>query len=132
MSAESLLLLDDDPGHRLLISRSLKRAFPDLRLVTAGTLVEARGALGSGPVRIALIDINLGHESGLALVSEIRQSHPETFCIVLSTSMLPLDYLSAYAMGADSFVVKSSQQEEFQRDLQSALKFYLAATERQL
>jgi DNA-binding NtrC family response regulator len=66
-----VLVVDDDPSLRLLCRVNLE--LEGYRVVEAGTVSEAQQALDHEPVDVILLDVHLGNERGLTLVSAIEE-----------------------------------------------------------
>lgn len=77
-----MLVLDDEPALRLLCKVNLE--FEGYRVLEAGSLEEARSALDSEPVDVALLDVHVGSERGLDLVPELRALEPPAAVVMLS------------------------------------------------
>ncbi len=124
-----ILLVDDDPAHRLLAKRAICRAFPGAQIIESTNTKDALGKTGSRPNRIdlAVIDFNLGMESGVDLVKHIRKSAPiqELPVIIVSTSSLPDDVAKSYQAGSSCFIVKDHDASCYQISLTHALSFFL-------
>ncbi len=70
-----ILIVDDERSARLILG-SMLRTVPDVELVEASTLEEARRALAADPIDLVLVDLRLGpgaaNRDGLTLLQEIR------------------------------------------------------------
>lgn len=82
--APVVLLVEDDPGVRTALRRLL--AHEGLPAVGAATLAEARALLGAGSetLRVVVVDIGLGQESGLDFAEEIRRRSDPVRVVVFS------------------------------------------------
>ena len=78
----TVLVLDDEPALRLLCRVNLE--FEGYRVLEAGSLEDARAALDSEPVDLALLDVHVGPDSGLDLVPDLRSLEPPAAVVVLS------------------------------------------------
>ena len=127
-SMNAILVVDDHPAHRTLLIRALRKEFSDFELLQAGSVNEASILLAhdSARIKLALIDLNLGAESGLELLGK----QPGLTCpkIIISTSALEEDSIRSYAAGADCFLNKSADPLEYQRVLISAVTYFLNVT----
>jgi DNA-binding NarL/FixJ family response regulator len=106
-----IVLVDDNPAHRLLIKRAVRRALPEMEfkecssyLQGVGYLVTAQGT----PPELFLIDLNLGDGRGTDLVREIKKRWPteETNVLLLSTSDLAEDRKDAQEAQVTQYVLK--------------------------
>jgi CheY-like chemotaxis protein len=124
---QNLLIVDDDAAHLLTISRAL-RQFPQLQLLTAKTIAEAKPLLEQQEAPIlCLVDLRLNNESGLELLGWIRsQSRLASVpVLVLSTSQNPKDFEASMAAGATNYLVKNSDLSQFQQDLAATVSGFL-------
>jgi CheY-like chemotaxis protein len=80
----SLLIIDDDPVHRMVIKRVAERA--GLRVEVAPTAEEAADKLSKGRYRWVTLDLNLGCEQGVHLVRNIAAMKPRPLVLVVSSS----------------------------------------------
>lgn len=108
----NLLLVDD---HQMLIEgiKTLLRGEPDLRVAAeANSGAAALDILGSTPIDMALLDINMPQMSGIELCAEIRRRHPQIRMLALSMFE---DYTSVQAMlqaGASGYILKNTSKTE--------------------
>jgi CheY-like chemotaxis protein len=79
----TVLVVDDEPSIRLLCRVNLE--LDGHRVLEAASLEEAREALAQGP-SLVLLDLRLGNEDGLDLVTEIRADRPELKVVLLTGS----------------------------------------------
>jgi len=122
-----ILLVDDDSAHRKLACRALSEAFPKLRIHEAASNDQARELLRLTSFRAVILDLRLGADSGLVLLELLRKSHDRLTLpvLILSTSALEQDIQASYRLGANCYIVKSSDPEEYQTSLKKAVKFFL-------
>lgn len=66
-----MLVVDDDPSLRLLCRVNLE--LEGYSVIEAGTLEAAEQALEDGVVDVVLLDVHLGNEEGLTLISKIEE-----------------------------------------------------------
>jgi sigma-B regulation protein RsbU (phosphoserine phosphatase) len=81
--AERILAVDDDPGMRRVLSRTLA---PPYQVELARTSAEARERLKASRFDVALVDIQLDDGDGYRLCREIRAESPETDVILITGS----------------------------------------------
>jgi CheY-like chemotaxis protein len=109
----SILLVEDNPMDVDLTRRALARRNAGSRLEVARDGQEALEVIASwdhgGPLpAVVLLDINLPKISGLEVLRQLR-AHPRFGMlpvVMLSTSSEDVDVGRAYALGANSFIVK--------------------------
>jgi sigma-B regulation protein RsbU (phosphoserine phosphatase) len=80
---ERILAVDDDPGMRRVLSRTLS---PPYQVDLARSIGEARERLSQIRFDVALIDIQLGDGDGYRLCRDIREKSPETDVILITGS----------------------------------------------
>ena len=122
----AFLLVDDNPAHRMLARRALKKSFPNHDTHEAATVAEANELLSKQEIIMAVVDFNLDHESGLAIINHIRvtQNNQSLPILIISTSELPADIYASYRAGANCYLVKAADPGRFQSDLLSAVTFF--------
>src|SRR5207302_6543856 len=80
----SVLIVDDDEQVRRALARLLSRH--ELECRTAATAAAALAAVSSDPPDVVLLDVGLGHESGLAVLRDLRTANPRRPAVVMVTS----------------------------------------------
>jgi len=90
MSHRILVVEDNAPNLELLVDWLESEGF---QVQTATTLSEARSVLQSAPPEIVLLDVQLGPEDGLTLISDIRK--------VAQVRPIPIIAVTAHAMVTD-------------------------------
>lgn len=114
--AVSVLLADDHPLTRSGIAAFLREQAPELELVgEAEDGSEAWRLLVATRPQIALLDIRMPGEDGIALARKLRAEGVPTRAIMLTAYNAQGYVLAALAAGAKGFVVKSSAVKELQR-----------------
>jgi DNA-binding response OmpR family regulator len=96
----SVLVVDDEPAIRLLCRVNLE--LDGHRVLEAASLEEAREALADGP-SLVLLDLQLGAEDGLELLTEIRADWPDVKVVLLTGTSESTDVLRGLA---DGFLAK--------------------------
>lgn len=127
-----VLVVDDDPDHRLMIDRALRRASVPVDVAQAGAIAPARARLserrtstGRDPM-LVLLDLDLDGEHGLALLEEMRRhaTAADLPVVVLSSSQSEEEVQAAYAAGANAYIRKPARYEELEAALDGALRFW--------
>lgn len=124
-----LLIVDDSPIDRLLLTRSLTKAFPHARLrVVGSTIKEFEDAVEEGPCDLLVADYSLGWADGFGVLNTVRRRWPK--CRAILFTVMPSDRLFSRAMSAgfDACLTKSSSLEH----LTMAAKTALAAVDNAL
>ncbi|PXW98836.1 PAS domain S-box-containing protein/diguanylate cyclase (GGDEF)-like protein [Sphaerotilus hippei] len=101
-----VLYVEDNRHDADLTRRALKAHGEHVALSVEPTLADARRALGRSRWDLLLLDMHLPDGSGLELLSELMQDHPDTAVIVLTGSGDEQSAVAALRAGADDYVVK--------------------------
>lgn len=116
----TVLIVDDDERMRDSTERILKRAH--YRVVQAANAGEARLAWTAHHPEVALVDLELGGESGSALLNETWVRDLETAVVVLTGSD-DVDVANAsFEHGASGYVVKPFTPNELLMQVSNALR----------
>ncbi|MBV1775630.1 response regulator transcription factor [Burkholderiaceae bacterium DAT-1] len=115
------LIVDDHPIVRLGLGRIVGQCQPDWQIVEAGTLAEAREMLAKHPIRLVMLDMRLGKESGLTLLKDIRSQWPLLPVLVLSMHDDPALIDQALAAGARGYLVKDLAAKQLAEAIQAVL-----------
>lgn len=101
---ESILIIDDDPTFSAILARSLNRR--GWSASSAATPEQAIAAVREqAPDRIVL-DLNLGGQSGLALIAPLLQLAPATRIVVLTGYASISTAVDAIKLGAVQYLAK--------------------------
>ena len=127
MKNETLLLVEDDPQAVILLRRVFKKRGMDVTVEVASDGAEALQYL-TGPVTegqsvhelpaLVLLDLDLPKVHGFEVLKRLR-AHPrtKTLPVIILTSDRETDAATGYALGANSFMRKPLDFEEFSRTL---------------
>ena len=133
----AVLLVEDDPGDQELARRALRvwERKSELRIASDGEealdYLLHRGAYknpDSAPrPDLVLLDLNMPKVDGSRVLAEMRgcpalSSIP---VVVLTTSSARADIIRNYELGANSYIVKPSDVEEFAQALKSLESYWL-------
>lgn len=128
-----ILLVEDDLGDAGLVRIALRRGGFDVRLHHVMNTVDAFAFLRRiGDRRdaprpdLVLLDLNLPGRSGLEALEDIK-SDPDLRSIpvvVLSTSEAERDVMRSYALGANSFVAKPMDVDEFAHAIHAIERYW--------
>ena len=117
-----LLLVEDNAADVRLLREAMREARTPNDVLIAGDGEQALEALtgrvdlpGTGRVDIVLLDLNLPRKSGLELLAELRSDVKlrSTPVIILSTSTSQADIDRAYDLGANCYIVKPVDFDQF-------------------
>ncbi len=125
MSEKIILLVEDNPDDILLTQRTLKKTKVLNDLVVAHDGVEAlEYLLGEGEYEgrdtniqpeVILLDLNMPRLGGLETLQRIRDNELTKFLpvVILTTSKEEQDIFSSYDLGANSFITKPVDSDQF-------------------
>ncbi len=114
-----ILVTDDRPEVLRLVERSLADHY-DCAL--AISVADAREKLSTNPIQLALCDIQMPGESGLALVEEVARDHPETAIVMVTGVDDPEIAERAFRLGAHGYLVKPFWPGQLQITVANALR----------
>jgi DNA-binding NarL/FixJ family response regulator len=111
-SKNRVMIVEDHPGYRQVITRALKGQ-PDMELISQfGTVEIALRGLDSVSKSetpdLVLLDLNLPGMSGLDAIPWFKKYLPNIKIIILTQSNRESDILSAISLGAEGYLLKSS------------------------
>jgi DNA-binding NarL/FixJ family response regulator len=120
-----VLLVEDHPGYREVITRALKRD-PGLTVVSQfGTAEIALRSLRDQPSTIGpdliLLDLNLPGISGLDAMPAFRDALPAAKIVILTQSDREADILKAISLGANGYLLKSSTVAQIKAAIQTVM-----------
>ena len=122
MNTQSILLVEDNPDDIALMLHALNdnRIANPVVVAEDGeqalqTLFGTHEQAESGAPALILLDLNLPKRNGLEVLRELR-NHPDTRLVpvvILTSSLEPSDRLNAYQAGANSYLRKPVDFDEF-------------------
>jgi chemotaxis family two-component system response regulator Rcp1 len=132
----TLLMVDDNPADLGLAREALNRCAYRGQIHSAGDGVEAMAFLNrrekyASAVRpdLVLLDLNLPKKDGLAVLAGMK-ANPELRCIpvvIFSTSQLGKDITRSYELGANCYVSKPGNLNDFFSAVKSIEEFWFGA-----
>jgi PAS domain S-box-containing protein len=96
-----LLLVDDDEDFALSLADILENKGFEVEI--AHSLREGRSAIDQYDAQVALVDIQLGNESGIELISQLKAINPSMPCVILTAHAAVESAIDAMRMGAFSY-----------------------------
>ena len=120
-----VMLVEDHPGYREVISRALKNE-EEIELISQfGTAEIALRSLQDMSTRkvpdLILLDLNLPGLSGLEALPFFKQSIPDTEIIILTQSDKEADILNAISLGAKGYLLKSSTANQIRDGIKTVV-----------
>lgn len=116
----SILLIDDDQELCQLLISWLGREGYEASACHDGQ--QARQALESHSPSAVVLDVMLPDGSGLDLLKQLRQQHPDLPVLMLSARGEPLDRILGLELGADDYLAKPCDPRELTARLKAVLR----------
>jgi DNA-binding NtrC family response regulator len=110
MPDANILVVDDEDSIRHFVSRSLKD--DGYNVHSAGTAADARAAFADETPDLVILDMKLGQDDGLELLTEFKSLSPETVVIVITAFGETETAVRAMSSGAFYFLKKPLQLDE--------------------
>ncbi len=141
MSERAILLVEDNPDDEALTTRALKKANIKNPIVVARDGAEALEILfgsenQSNPdvlsrIQIVLLDLKLPKVDGLEVLRRIREGEQTRFLpvAVLTSSREEVDVLESYGRGANSYICKPVEMQNFMEAVQQLGLYWLLLNE---
>lgn len=108
MTVKVFVLDDHDLIRRAL--RDLVAPEDDLELSgDAGTVEEGMAAMAAAPPDVAIVDLRLPDGDGIEVCRELRSHHPQTRCLILTSTTNDEAVMNAVLAGAAGFLVKDAK-----------------------
>jgi two-component system, OmpR family, phosphate regulon response regulator PhoB len=117
----TILLVEDDPDIRHLVSYKLTRAGFDV--VEARDGVKALDQVRRHPPDLVILDVRMPRMSGLDVCRELRAGAlaGDVPILMLTAQARPQDLEQGYAAGATDYIIKPFSPRELQERVESAL-----------
>jgi two-component system phosphate regulon response regulator OmpR len=119
-SKPRILVVDDDPKIRQMLSRYLEEEGFDVTLASTGG--EMRDALARSHADLVLLDLVLPGEDGLLLAREIRAQAGRTGIIMVTGRSDMVDTVVGLEVGADDYIAKPFHLREVLARIKSVLR----------
>lgn len=118
MSKASVLIIDDEPQIRRLLTIALQH---DFQVDEAATAREGLTRVANHPPDLVLLDLGLPDTNGHEVLRDLREwyTHP---VIILSVQSSEEEIVKALDNGADDYLVKPFRTGELQARIRSALR----------
>jgi FixJ family two-component response regulator len=115
-----ILVVDDEPGLIELMDDIVSRHVR-CRIVSAGSIREARHALAQEEFSLLLADVNLPDGDGTALVPELRRLNASAAAIIITGAPTVDGAIQAMRQGAVDFIPKPFSAEQIVDRVEKAL-----------
>jgi CheY-like chemotaxis protein len=129
----TILLVEDNPDDAALTELALRAAVPaHLKIARdARDAVDYLFGNTHHPPRLVLLDLGLPGIDGLELLRRIRQNELTRLIpvVILTSSMAPGDVAASYRMGANSYVRKPVDFDEFAERVRQIGSYWLRTNE---
>ena len=120
-SRHTVLLVDDHPLFRKGVRQWLTMA-PGIEVVgEAGNRAEALDLTRRFEPDLILLDLNLKGESGLDILTALKEDDPSRRVVMLTVSDAPDDLIGAIRAGADGYLLKDMEPEDLLARVREAL-----------
>ena len=104
MDSRTILLIDADSDSRSLMERYLREQ--GYRIIVADDGSAGLEAFHKGDIDLVITDLMLPRRSGIAVLEQIKRSHPRVRVIMLSSVDGPAHRALAELLGADDYLRK--------------------------
>jgi two-component system response regulator PilR (NtrC family) len=105
-----ILVVDDEPGIRLMLAAALKRQGYDVQLATDGR--HALAILEAGPVDVVVTDIRMPEMTGIELLDAAKRIDPGLSVIMMTAYGSKDTVLDALRLGATDYVEKGDKLKD--------------------
>jgi DNA-binding response OmpR family regulator len=118
--APPVLVVDDEPELRSLLAEYLGRQGFAVR--EAADAAMARRLIAEVLPALAILDVHMPGENGLALARWLREAHPQVGIVMLTTASESVDRVVGLEMGADDYLPKPFELRELLARVRSVLR----------
>ncbi|HET9525208.1 MAG TPA: sigma-54 dependent transcriptional regulator [Pyrinomonadaceae bacterium] len=117
---EQILVVDDDQAIRWTLREALQSW--GFEPIEAGTVAEAVTQFETNLPAAVLLDIDLPDGSGLDVLRQIKQEHPDAIAIMITGNVQVENTISALRGGAYDFIAKPINLEELRVTIRNAIE----------
>lgn len=107
-----LLIVDDHPLVRKGIASTLSFDENIKGILESSNIKDAMEIIQNGNIALAIIDLNLGNQDGLEIVSKSKNLGYKTKFIILTSSIRREDYIRAKEINVDGYILKEAFAED--------------------
>jgi len=119
-TSATLLVVDDEPELRSLLGEYFGRHAYTVRC--AADAAQARTMIAESAPDLAILDVNMPGENGLSLARWLREAHPGTAIVMLTTAGESVDRIVGLELGADDYVPKPFEMRELLARVRAVLR----------
>jgi DNA-binding response OmpR family regulator len=116
---ERILIVDDDPGIRMVLHGVLESA--GYRVEEAGSGESAIAHLAEAGTDLLLVDLQMGELDGLGLVQWVRANRPDLAMVILTGFPTVDTAIAALREKVDDYLVKPADPEAIRQAVRQAL-----------
>jgi len=114
-----ILIVDDDPGFRAVLSRVFHLRGYEIALAATGR--EVLEKVEAEAPDVILLDLHLDDLSGLELIRRVTSDHPSVRCILLTGDSSPTTVSDAFKAGVYDYLRKPYDLKQLLVSVQRAL-----------
>jgi DNA-binding NtrC family response regulator len=116
-----ILIVEDEPNLAYTLSHMIKRAtLGDVEIINCNTVEDALKTMEEKSIDLVISDLNLSGDSGMELLTNIRQDYPKTSTILMTAYGSPQVESEARRL-ADAYLAKPFSFTDLQRVVQKVL-----------
>jgi FixJ family two-component response regulator len=124
-STRQVLVVDDEPAMIEVLSDAVRTM--DCKVITAGSIAEARRIIARETVHVMVADVNLTDGDGTTLLPLLRKTHPQAAAIVITGDPCVTKATAAIRHGAVDFVAKPFNMQQITKHVTKAIEIHAAA-----
>ncbi|MDH3463642.1 MAG: response regulator, partial [Acidimicrobiia bacterium] len=120
MQDRRILVVDDEPSIRHVLNSLFEMRGCDVRV--AASAEEALAVLAEWEPEVALFDIVLPGKNGIALLGEVKQSHPDIEVLMMTSKASAETAVKSLRLGASDYVNKPFDLQEVWATVERAVE----------
>ena len=124
---DKILVVDDDRAVRWSFGEALRSW--NFTPLEASTVAEAFSQFNAEMPGVVLLDIELPDGSGLDVLTQIKEEHPDTIVIIITGNVLVGNTIAALRGGAYDFIAKPVNMEELRVTIRNGIEARLLRRE---
>jgi DNA-binding response OmpR family regulator len=128
MEASRILIVDDEPGVRFVLEKTL--AAEGYRLDSASGGEEAIGKLAAGEYDVLLLDLAMMPVDGLQVINALRARGSDAAVIILTAHSTIESAVEALRLGAFDYLFKPASPEVIRERVREAIRYSRQVTRR--